>query len=310
VKKVYGKVGLVSAAALVAAWVAFGIGGGTTQVCPPYPAFPNAGCTGVPSGVTLTTPALDADNNYVVNTPNTTVSGISMVAATPGSPMGCVVVQRVGVTIKNSRLRCIVTESDADATGATPRLKIQDSEIDCKRDPVNNLGPGTGIEWQNYDVVRTDVRGCENGFDIEKNASVVDSYIHDLSECKTAACIDPDAHTDGFQSGDSSNLTIRHNNVSVVNLPCPPDDGRCAGTGSINLNHNTLTGTFSNTLIKDNLILGGSSWIYCPQATTSNWVVTRNHLSNAWGTVNTTGCTNEDAGDNVIHETNAHFALG
>ena len=100
-----------------------------------------------------------------------------------------------------------------------------------------------------------------------------------------------------------------------MNLPCPnvggQGDGRCAGTGSINVNHNVLTGTVRDTLIEDNIVLGGSESIYCPQKTTINFVVTKNKLSNAWAghPPQTAGCANEDAGDNEIYETGAHIDL-
>jgi len=314
VRRVWVGGGLASAAAIVAAWIAIGVGGGSGggQFCPPFPAFPDANCTGVPAGVTFTTPALDSDHNYVINVANTVVDGVDMHATSPSDPMGCIIVKKTGVTIKNSKVRCIVTENEADAPGATPRLKIEDTEVDCQRSAATNQGSPTGIFWQNFDALRVDIQRCENGLDMEMNASLQDSYIHNLSQCATPACIEPDAHTDGIQSGNSSGLVIKHNNISVVNLPCGTSDGSCAGTGSINLNHNPLTGTFTNTLVSQNLLLGGSAWIYCPQATTVSWVVTKNHLSNAWTGVNpqTDGCANEDAGDNVIHETGAHFGLG
>lgn len=311
---------LVTAAAGGAGLVIGGGGGGGAQSCPALPAFPDAACTGVPAGTSLTTPTLDGEGNYVINTPNAVVDGVDVSASSPSSSVGCIVVLVTGVTIKNSKMRCLAMGNSADSPTASPRLQIQDSEIDCQRDPVTNQGPSTGMGAYSFDALRLDVRGCENGFDIEQNASLTDSYIHDLSQCKTFNCVEPDAHTDGIQSGDSSGLSLVHNNISVVNLPCPDvdsdgngsldsGDGRCAGTGSINLNHNPLTGTYSNTLIKDNLLLGGSEWIYCPVATTVNWVVTHNYLSNAWHSPDTAGCANEDAGDNVVYQTGAHFAL-
>ena len=63
---------------------------------------------------------------------------------------------------------------------------------------------------------RVNIHGCENGFDINQNVTVEDSYIHDLFNSA-------EAHTDGIQfSGHSStasvvrgvlDVTIRHNTI-------------------------------------------------------------------------------------------------
>jgi hypothetical protein len=303
-----GRPALVIAAALAAAAggaVVYSEGSG--GACEFPDCFPDATNTGVPAGTSLSAPpSLDGENNYILDVADTTVTGIDHSADSPTDDVGCLVVRATGVTIRNSRVRCIVTESAADANGATPRLTIEDSEIDCQRNPPTADGPGTGIVWQNFDALRVDIQGCENALDMVRNASLKESYIHDMVQCATFDCVEPDSHTDGIQSGDSSGLVIEHNNISVVNLPCPDvggvGDGRCAGTGSVNLNH-AANGP-SNTLVKNNLLLGGSEWIYCPGATT-NWQVTGNHLSNAWTghAPSTSNCANEDQGDNVIHET-------
>ena len=178
----------------------------------PYPSsgYPDAANTGIPSGTTLTTPSpLDSDGNYVMNTANATLDG----AQVPG----CIIVRRTGITIKNSKARCIATEADADAPGATPRLKIQDSEVDCQRDPTTNTGPATGIFWGNMDVLRVDVQQCENAFDVETDTSIRDSYVHNLTQCKPSGppeCVEPDAHTDGIQSQTGDRLEIVHNTGS------------------------------------------------------------------------------------------------
>jgi hypothetical protein len=304
----------VATIAVVAAIVAGG-GGCAAPNC-----FPSASNTGIPSGTTLTIPSLDGDGNYPAETQGMVIDGLDVRAATADVNKGCIVVRATGVTIRNSRARCIVTESAMEVVGATPRLKIEDSEIICDRNPSSNQGRATGIYWQNFDALRVDIQGCENALDMVRNASLVDSYIHDLAQCKSdnPLCVEPDAHTDGIQSGDSSGLLIKHNNISVVNLPCPKgdfepgggleNDGRCAGTGSVNLNH-AANGP-SNTLIQENLLLGGSEWIYCP-GNTSNWVVTGNRLSNAWAgnAPSTSNCSEEDAGNNVVHETNVVLDL-
>ena len=123
------------AAVLVGGAIAGGIitqtGGGGGQSCPAFPSFPDAACTGVPSGVTLTSytgPTTITTNNTVIDSKLIT-SGLD--------------IQASGVIIKNSHItfngdldtggdlngaRC--QDESPCGRGATP-LTIQDTEIDC-----------------------------------------------------------------------------------------------------------------------------------------------------------------------------------
>ncbi len=77
-----------------------------------------------------------------------------------------------------------MTSGDGDYSG-TPLL-LEDTEIDCKN--TN----GTAIGEANVTARRLNIHGCENGFDINQNITVQDSYIHDLYNSAAA-------HTDGIQ---------------------------------------------------------------------------------------------------------------
>ena len=72
-----------------------------------------------------------------------------------------------------------------EVAGGT-RLLVEDSEVDCK------MTGGNGFGEAHITVRRVNVQGCENGFDINQNFTVEDSYIHDLYN-------GGDAHTDGAQ---------------------------------------------------------------------------------------------------------------
>jgi hypothetical protein len=74
-------------------------------------------------------------------------------------------------------------------------------------------------------VLRTNIHGCENAFDIDRNADIEDSYIHDLYQSAVA-------HTDGLQAFDGSNLTLKHNTFEGDTYPCPAD---CSGTSAVNI---------------------------------------------------------------------------
>ena len=100
-------------------------------------------------------------------------------------------------------------------------------------------------------VRRSDISGCENGFDVGGPTTVEDSWIHDLVTANGA-------HTDGMQFGQgASNITVRHNTIT------PPHPGRHV------VHHHVGRGQpqNSNVLIENNRLLGaGTSYtIYTPR---------------------------------------------
>jgi len=149
------------------------------------PNYPDATCTGVPTGTTLT-PA----------------SGLTL--STPGQVYdskdvtGCITVTAANVTIRNSRIKC------NDSYGIWSRstgLLVQDTEVDC----INTTG--TGIVGGSFTARRVNVHGCENGASADDNVTIADSYIHDLYE-------GPGSHVDGIQvASDSTGLVFDHNRI-------------------------------------------------------------------------------------------------
>ena len=65
-------------------------------------------------------------------------------------------------------------------------LRLEDTEIDCRN--TN----GTAVGEANVTARRLNIHGCENGFDMNQNVTVEDSYIHDLYNGGSA-------HMDGIQ---------------------------------------------------------------------------------------------------------------
>src|SRR5581483_1748539 len=78
----------------------------------------------------------------------------------------------------------VIASGDGAYTGAA--LVVEDSEVDCQ--DTN----GTAIGDTFVTAVRLNVHGCENGFDIDQEVTVRDSYIHDLFNSE-------ESHTDGIQ---------------------------------------------------------------------------------------------------------------
>jgi hypothetical protein len=231
-----------------------------------------------------------------ISTPNTVIDG---------KTMGCVRVTAPGVVIRNSKISCtdFYAVLNADRTYIGKPLLLEDSEVDCKDTRR------TGIGDANIVARRLNIHGCENGFDIDQNITVEDSYIHDLYN-------DPEAHTDGIQlsfghwNGSAFeccalNVTIRHNTIYSVAV-----DGSL-GTSAIISN----SGGDRNIVIENNLLAGGAYALYCEQHSTGvDYVVRNNRFSTkfspkvgAYGA--STECSDETQSGNVHHETGRPLRL-
>jgi hypothetical protein len=232
---------------------------------------------------------------YVTGT-STVVSGLDVA--------GGFYVTGAGSTIKNSKANAISVAGAARST-ANPRLTIQDSEVNC-----GNQGGSTAIGDLNFTVIRVNIHGCENGFDVDSDASITDSYIHDLYNS-----IVGDPHTDGLQSAVGSNLTITHNVFYGFTTGCAyPNNGSCNGTSAININNNPSGPHSSNTLVNKNLFAGGAYALYCPKPSTINFQVLDNHFSRVYSpNVGEFGpasdCSDDTQAGNVIHETGQTLSL-
>ncbi len=276
------------------------------------PNYPDASCTGVPAGVTLTA----YDGPMTVTTANAVIDGKNIT--------GCIDIRASNVTIKNSKVLCTTGGTSTCSCAVSLRdgpgwnnwsLTIQDSEIDCGGDADgfgNSMGLGEGF----MTVRRVDIQGCENGVDLNQNMDIQDSYIHDLREC----C---GSHTDGVQFADHYspagsgtvvngvvNFTFIHNTVFSMKAGAPTDGNAPESyfttsaiiSGSIN---------DTNVIIDDNLFGGGAYTIYCEQGGAAYHGVSevkRNHFTRRFkSTVGffgpSTECSNENTSGNVYQET-------
>jgi hypothetical protein len=271
--------------------------------------FPTEATTGVPRGVTPTEPALDGDGNLTVTEDGAVVDAVDV--------PGCIDVRAVGVRIRDSRAQCITTSGSPRAQKpANPRLVVEDSEVDC-RTGRGGTGGDTGILSRNITVRRTEIRGCENGLEMDRDFTLEDSLVHELVHCARPSCAEPDRHTDGIQSADGSNLTIRRNTILAFTPPCRPrDGGTCNGTAAVNINDDPgYNRVIAGTVIEDNLLGGGAYTLYCPRAKTSDYRIVGNHFTTrysekvgAYGP--STGCGDEEASGNVHLESGTPVRLG
>jgi hypothetical protein len=210
---------------------------------------------------------------------------------------GEISVEARGVVIRNSKINGTVHVDDNTANS----LLLEDVEIDCG-------GANSGVGEANVTVRRANIHGCENGFDMNQNIDVRDSYIHGLAL---------GGHEDGmqfasghFENGQivnaSRNLTIVHNTIFGTS-----DEGGF-GTSAIISNK----GGDTNVLIQGNLMAGGAYTIYCESGGKGiNYRVLENHFTTRFkASIGFFGvsseCDDETQSGNVIDETGKPIHLG
>jgi hypothetical protein len=234
-------------------------GSGGSSSCA-LPNYPDATCTGVPAGTALT----KVSGDLQVKDDNAVVDGKDVA--------GCIVVIGTGVTISNSKAQCItVGQSDRARDPANPPLIVKDTEVACPdKDGTTAMGD------RNFKAQRVNIHGCENGFDVDSDATIEDSFIHDLHQSQIA-------HTDGLQSAVGSNLVIRHNRFDAETPgACGTPSGHttdCGGTSAININNDPSGPVSTHTIVADNILAGGAYTMYCPYLTPQDFHVTGNHWS-------------------------------
>jgi hypothetical protein len=220
---------------------------------------------------------------------------------------GGVEILATGVIIKNSIINGPVSVDDAanyarSNNGTTPVVTIMDSKIDCQ----NAIG-SSGVNEAHYAVKRVEIVRCENGFDMNQNILIEDSYIHNLGNGGT------DPHSDGAQcaggrwNGSSyvngaKNLTLRHNRMYGMSTNDTVFETSAIICG---------TGTGGTIIVDSNLLAGGAYTLYCIRGGPGpDFRVTNNHFSTIFKlTVGAYGpsdsCHDEIISGNVMHETGA-----
>jgi hypothetical protein len=248
----------------------------------PTGSFPDASNTGVPIGTTLTAYTGPAS----ITTPGTVIDGKTIT--------GEIDIDAPDVTIRDSKINGVVRVWD-DTTNS---LLLEDTEIDCG-------GGNTAIGEANYTVRRANIHGCENGFDMNQNIDVEDSYIHGLAIV---------GHDDGiqfayghFENGHEvdgvRNLRIVHNTIFGHDDSLSSADGSF-GTSAIIGN----TARADDVLVQGNLMAGGAYTIYCLAGPSTNYRVLDNHFSTRYTpSVGFYGpsaeCFDDTQSGNVIDET-------
>lgn len=229
---------------------------GGAQVCPAYPAFPDANCTGVPTGVTLTTytgPTTITTAGTIIDSKNIT------------SPL---TISANNVTIKNSRITATPPDNKGvvTITGGYTGTLIQDCEI-------NGLGNGTnghGILGR-ATIYRCDISNVENGLVPDNNTLAEDNYIHNLGGAQSVSGGVP--HYDGVQmDGGESNVTLRHNTIN----------NNYTQTSAVMMDN--YFGALSNIIVTNNFLSGGGITLYHVGNFTSSTMTGTQVTGNYFGT--------------------------
>jgi len=196
------------------------------QSCPPRPAFPDASCTGVPAGITLTT----YTGPCTITTPNTVIDS---------KLVNCVLHPRAaGIVIRNSR---IIGGVYGNTGASAPSFIITDSEIVAPQ--VGSNSEANGLGEANFVGTRLEVTGGNRGVYCRFNATLRDSWVHGTNISATS-----NAHASAVRQ--SQGCTLVHNR-----LQCSAQDTPQGGGCSADL---TGYGDFepvANNLVQDNFFV-------------------------------------------------------
>jgi hypothetical protein len=197
--------------------------------CPAFPAFPNASCTGVPPGVTLTAypgPCTITANNTVVK----------------GRLVNCDLdIRASGVVIQNTKVNGLVYLDSDNPQSAQWSFTLEDSEVDAGQQQRAAVSTG------NMTVIRANIHGGVTAAQCEehnRSCTIQDSWLHGQY-----IPADADWHLGGFLSDGGGNIRLVHNTI-VCDHPVNPVDGGC--TGDINFIPNFAP--ISGALIQNNLL--------------------------------------------------------
>lgn len=223
----------------------------TTPSSPSGPCQPSPGSCGYPDAISTgpTSTLTTLNGNQTFSSPNTQVANTRI--------NGCVEVRASNITFKNVYFNgagCFYAVRNFSSG-----LVIEDSFITCGE--TN----GTGVTATGYTVRRSEITGCENGFNVGGSVVLEDNWIH-------PAVTSGGAHTDGIQMNQgAANITVRHNTIIV---PAP-------GATSAIIMWDEGNPQNSNVLITNNLLAGGTYTLYCPrQGPVTNVVITNNRFGN------------------------------
>ena len=185
-----------------------------------------------PNNTGATTSTVILNGNQTISSAGSTVANTRI--------NGCVEVRGANITFRNVYVNAPASCFYAVQNFSTG-LQIIDSTI------TGNGGNGTCLGNSNLSVLRTEITGCENGFNVSGSTTVTDSWIHDLTTANGA-------HTDGAQFNQGASSIIFQHNTIIVPTP---------GSTSAIIMWDEGGAQNANVTIASNLLAGGTYTLYC-----------------------------------------------
>jgi hypothetical protein len=200
--------------------------------CPPFPAFPDANCTGWQhTGVTLKVCSEgDGENDGHLRKANVVYSGCIF-----KGKQSFLRIRAKNITIQRSRIEGAMAphfETPHDYLG----LKLIDVEITTA---VENAAPIA--DGNNYSCLRCHVHHASTGIGGGSNVQITDSYVHDMTYTEGA-------HQAAVGINSGVGIKIIHNNLDCRRWNVPPGPQGCSSALSL-----YDEGRLDNVLVQNNL---------------------------------------------------------
>lgn len=208
--------------------------------------YPTQANTGVPPSAVLT-----AFNGNLVIRSGGTWQNIDVKGCIDVQTTQAVVLRNIRVTPANPAQGCGQGNIHKESAG---QLLIEDVTSYCTQ------AHGHGFWVRGTTARRVQTYGCENGFELNDNSAVVDSWIAGSEFTTTGG----DPHGDDIQSQGGNNVLVQHNTFAGVHPK----------TSSIITNPTQN----NNWVIENNFLSSGSYTLYCPENGTG-FVVRNNRFS-------------------------------
>lgn len=213
-----------------------------TSRCPAYPSFPDANCTGVIAGTTLSNCNSNVTQSNAVYDKCLFSNGLGIAATAKN------------VKITNSKV--IGTVYCATSNCYNMNLQMTDFEIDGRNDNADGLGGLFG-----YTCLRCNVHDASKGF-AGGNFRIEDSYVHDIYGVHSCTQFPGDcqSHNEAILPFNGDDNTLLHNNLNANYSAASSGGGMSAAIALYT--HSDFWGGIDNVLIEKNRIANTAS-PYC-----------------------------------------------
>jgi hypothetical protein len=280
---VWGKVVCIGAFVVISSCTAPPPGGppGTTTTSPPTTVSPTTTTTS-PATSTTTASTSTSSPSTTMPTTTTTVAGQAPGLADPSvltDYTGPSTITGGSVVIENKRVNERLTVEGGQVTIRNSSFRFEDyyqlindggtvlvenSEFDGMNGPSNI----TGATGSNLTVRWSRITGFENGLHLESNSTAERNLIAQPTTSR------PDAHSDGIEVGQGSNIVIRSNTIDI--------HGGTGATGCINIG--TPYGDVDDVVVEDNDVTGGTYSLYVRQDDNGTSLTNVRVVNNRWHT--------------------------